>query len=78
MKRVATRPRIETPIVIPDVQGDQYRMFEWLKKHARQTGRADLIHQIKEQGNCESQTITKVMELAKLLGVPISQTIFTE
>ena len=78
MALVSAPPRIDTPIVIPYFGGDPTKTWEWLKKYSRATGREDLIHQVKETGNCRSQTITKVGELSALLKIPINKGIFKE
>jgi hypothetical protein len=63
-------------MVIPDFEGDQYKAWEWLKQHARNRGQEDLIHQVKEHGDCSLQTVNKVRELAALLGTPINMSQF--
>lgn len=67
-----TRPKVDEPIVIPDFGGDQYKAWEWLKDQARSQGKDELIHQVKEKGNCSAQTVTKTMELARLLDIPMN------
>lgn len=75
MAAVITAPKIETPIVIPD--GDQHTIWEWLKDQARSRGQAELIHSVKEQGNCDAQTVTKCLELAALLDIPLARSRFS-
>ena len=66
MVQVLTRPKIEEPVVIPDF-ATQYEAWEWLKSRAT----PEQLNLVKEQGSCDAQTITKVEELAAILGVPM-------
>ena len=72
MGTVTTAPRVEEAVVIPQTS-DPQEMWKWLKVHARLTGRAILIHQVKEQGDCHLQMVQKCRELAYLLHVPIDE-----
>ena len=65
-------PKIEEAVVIPQTC-DPQEMWEWLKVHARTTGRAILIHEVKEKGDCPLQTVQKCRELAHLLQVPLDE-----
>ena len=66
MVQTLTRPRIEEAIVVPDFT-TQHEAWTWLKTQASD----EQLALVKEQGNCDTQTITKVEELSAILGIPV-------
>ena len=63
---VRDRPVVDEAVVVPDFINPK-EALDWLTERAS----GDQLSQVREQGSCPAQVLTRVEQLSEIMGIPV-------